>query len=175
MMSSLSRFLLAFTSVAPALLTYALVALYMREIKTAIILVIPAVIAVVIFSLMLKYMKGNLERMELKMMSVEAADQESLSLLLIYILPLLRPQFEFSSVDWITWGIVLVVLVGVMSTGYGYHFNPLLNLMGWHFYKVGTDEGMNYLLITRKRIYNASEKIETGRLGEYIAIDLGGD
>jgi hypothetical protein len=46
--------------------------------------------------------------------------------------------------------------------------------MGWHFYKVGTKEGVTYVLITKKHLRNATETIEVGQLTEYIVLDLGG-
>jgi hypothetical protein len=45
--------------------------------------------------------------------------------------------------------------------------------MRWHFYKVGTKEGISYVLITKKQLRNATATIEVGQLTEYIVIDLG--
>jgi hypothetical protein len=45
--------------------------------------------------------------------------------------------------------------------------------MGWHFYKVGTPEGVTYVLITRKQLRSATGTIEVGQLTEYIVIDVG--
>lgn len=173
-MSRVAKFMFAATSVAPALLTYALVALWMREFVTAGVLAVIAVVFLAFSYGMLKCMKRNLERMDFKVKSVEVADHESMSLLLVYILPLLRPHFEFAEIDPLTWIVVPVVLVLLMSTGYGYHFNPLLNMLGWHFYKVGTPEGVNYVLITKKRIRNVKKTTKIGMLTEYIVIDVGG-
>ena len=50
---------------------------------------------------------------------------------------------------------------------------PLLGLMGWHFYKVGTKEGVTYVLITKRQLRSASEVISVGQLTEYIVIELG--
>lgn len=173
-MSRVAKFLFAATSVAPALLTYALVALWMREFVTAGALVFVAAVFLAFSYGMLKCMKRNLERIDFKVKSVEVADHESTSLLLVYILPLLRSHFEFAEIDLLVWIIVPVVLVLLMSTGYGYHFNPLLNMLGWHFYKVGTPEGVNYVLITKKRIRNVKKTTKIGMLTEYIVIDVGG-
>ena len=45
-------------------------------------------------------------------------------------------------------------------------------IMGWHFYKVGTKEGVTYLLITKKLLCNNKEPIIIGTLTEYVLIDL---
>ena len=66
----------------------------------------------------------------------------------------------------------MIVFVLVVSTGYGYHFNPLLGLLGWHFYKVGTEEGVTYVLITKKELRSAKQCLTVGQLTEYIVIDI---
>lgn len=55
-----------------------------------------------------------------------------------------------SPLDAVNWEIALPVIIvfgAVVATGYNYHFNPLLGLLGRHFYKVGTPEGVTYVLI----------------------------
>ncbi|RWT04598.1 hypothetical protein [Aeromonas caviae] len=54
-----------------------------------------------------------------------------------------------------------------------YHFNPLLGLMGWHFYKVSTPEGVTYVLVTKKELRRAQEGLTVVQLTEYIVLDIG--
>lgn len=110
--------------------------------------------------------------MELKATTVEAADRENLGFLLLYILPLFTADFaDFN------WHILMpaIMIVGfVVATGYSYHFNPLLGLFGWHFFKIGTNEGVSYILITKKQLKNASKPIQVGQLTEYMLLDIEG-
>lgn len=92
--------------------------------------------------------------------------------LLLYLLPLFTAQF--ATLNWQVWVPTIVIFAAVVATGHNYHFNPLLGLMGWHFYKVGTREGITYVLITKKQLRNTTGSIEVGQLTEYIVIDLGG-
>ncbi len=46
--------------------------------------------------------------------------------------------------------------------------------MGWHFYKAETEEGVTYVLITKRQLRKAKEAVEIGQLTEYIVLDLGG-
>jgi hypothetical protein len=46
-------------------------------------------------------------------------------------------------------------------------------MLGWHFYKVTTSDGVTYVLITRKQLRRAAELMQVGQLTEYILIDLG--
>ena len=60
----------------------------------------------------------------------------------------------------------------ITATGYNYHFNPLLGLLKWHFYKVQSNEGVTYVLITKKQLRTAANAVTVGQLTEYILIDL---
>ena len=102
--------------------------------------------------------------------TIEAADKENISFLLLYLLPLFTE--EFSTLNWNVWIPVVLIFALVVATGYSYHFNPLLSLFRWHFYKAGTKEGVTYVLITKKQLRNATETIKVGQLTEYIVIDL---
>ena len=66
----------------------------------------------------------------------------------------------------------IAIFLALAFTGYTFHFNPLLNLLGWRFYKVGTPGGVTYALITRKDIRNVTDTIVAGHLTPYTLIDL---
>jgi len=121
---------------------------------------------------MLRYAKRNLERSKFQSISIEAADRENMGFLLLYLLPLFTSQYD--SLNWGIWLPTLVVFALFTATGYSYHFNPLLGMLGWHFYKVGTPEGVTYVLITKKQLRNAASTITVGQLTEYIVIDVEG-
>lgn len=172
MLSKAARLMLTSTAVAPVLLTYAWVAFQAGDGRVAAVLLIACVLLVLICLGLLGYSKRNLERMKFSAVSIEAADRENIAFLLLYLLPLFTAQF--ATLNWQVWLPAIIVFGAVVATGYSYHFNPLLGLMGWHFYKVGTKEGVTYVLVTKKQLRNATETIEVGQLTEYIVIDLGG-
>ena len=155
---------------APVLLTYAWVAYQEDKNHLSLILLAGCLVLVLVCVFLLKYAKKNLERMTFKAVAVEAADRESIAFLLLYLLPLFTK--EIASFNWQVWFPVLLIFGTVVATGYTYHFNPLLGLIGWHFYKVNTKEGVTYVLITKKHLRNATEAITVGQLTEYIVIDL---
>lgn len=164
--------MLTSTAIAPVLLTYAWVALQAGDTQMAIGLAAACFVLVFICWLLLGYAKRNLERMSFKPISIEAADRENMGFLLLYLLPLFTVQFD--SLNWSVWIPAIIIFAAVVATGYSYHFNPLLGLMGWHFYKVGTAEGVTYVLITKKQLRSATDTVEIGQLTEYIVLDLGG-
>lgn len=171
MLSWIAKLLLTSTAIAPVLLTYAWVAYYAGHRAEAATLLVTCLILVWTCIRMLRYAKQQLERVKFTATTVEAADRENMGFLLLYLLPLFTAQF--AALNWQVWVPAIAIFGSVVVTGYNYHFNPLLGLMGWHFYKVGTDEGVTYVLITRKQLRKASEAIEVGQLTEYIVIDVG--
>ena len=70
----------------------------------------------------------NLERSKFNITSVEAADRENMGFLLLYLLPLFISSFE--TLNWDFWIPAIITFGAVVATGYSYHFNPLLGLMG---------------------------------------------
>ena len=172
MLNWLAKLLLTSTAIAPVLLSYAWVAFQEKEALQAAFLMISCSILILLSILMLRYSKQHLERTKFSATTVEAADRENIGFLLLYLLPLFTAQF--TALNWQVWIPAIVIFAAVAATGYSYHFNPLLGLMGWHFYKVGTKEGVTYVLITKRQLRNVTEAIEVGQLTEYIVLDVGG-
>lgn len=79
---------------------------------------------------------------------------------------------QFSTLDWEFWIPTVVIFAVITATGYNYHFNPMLGLLGWHFYKVESSEGVTFILITKKRLRTAANAITVGNLTEYILLDM---
>ncbi|GLS37828.1 hypothetical protein GCM10010869_34220 [Mesorhizobium tianshanense] len=171
MLNWLAKLLLTSTAIAPVLLTYAWVAYQAGESSQALALLVTCLILIAICIGMLRYANRHLERVAFSAITVEAADRENMGFLLLYLLPLFTAQF--TALNWQVWVPAIAIFAAVVATGYSYHFNPLLGLMGWHFYKVSTKEGVTYVLITKKQLRNATETIEVGQLTEYIVIDVG--
>jgi len=134
----------------------------MEFFKTNFMLGLSLLIASVILVLLCCYL--------LKITAAEIADKENISFVLFYFLPLLTNSF--AEINLILWLLVIVILVLIYSCGYHYHFNPLFNVLGWHFYKTHTKEGITYILLTKKQITNNQETYRVKQLTEYIFIDF---
>ena len=172
MLNGPAKLLLTSTAIAPVLLTYGWVAYQAKESRQAFALLGACVVLVMICLGMLAYSKKHLERLKFSATTVEAADRENMGFLLLYLLPLFTTQF--TTLNWQVWIPAIIIFAAVVATGYSYHFNPLLGLMGWHFYKISTKEGVTYVLITKKQLRNVVATIEVGQLTEYIVLDVGG-
>ncbi|MEO1168754.1 MAG: hypothetical protein AAFW97_08610 [Pseudomonadota bacterium] len=157
------------TAIAPVALVYAWLAFVDGDTALMWTLIASCTLLFAIMHGLLLYSRKHLEKSTFKATSIEAADRENIAFLLLYILPLFAT--DISNLNWQILVPTLVIFSVVVSTGYGYHFNPLLGLSGWHFYKVGTEEGVTYVLITKKELRSAKQCLTVGQLTEYIVID----
>ena len=164
--------ILTLASVAPVLFVYASLAAFEGELLPASILAVIGFGLIPICLFMFRYARNNLERTSFRATTVEVADKENLGILILYMVPLLRTSF--SELDCLFLIPAIAIFLSFAVTGYGYHFNPLLNMLNWHFYKVGTNEGVIYVLITKKQLRNATDPIIVVQLTKYTLIDLEG-
>ena len=169
-MNVTASLILTGTSVSPVLLVYALVAAFEGECFPAIVLALIGLGLLGLGIFLLRYVRKRLEKLDLSFSTVEVVDRESVGLLVLYLLPLLRTSF--SDLDVLILIPAVAIFLALALTGYNYHFNPLLNLLGWHFYKVGTPEGVTYVLIARKNLRSAVGTVTVGQLTAYTVIDL---
>lgn len=169
MLSWFAKLMLTGTAIAPVGFSYAWVAYTAGHRDMALLTVAGSLFLVLICIWMLRYAKNNLESTSFQTSTTEPADRENMTFLLLYLLPLFTANF--TSLNWQVWLPILVIFAVIVSTGYSYHFNPLLGLMGWHFYKVSTPEGVTYVLITKKELRRAQEGLTVVQLTEYIVLD----
>ena len=169
-MSVIANALLTATAVAPVLLVFAVMAYLENETRAAIVLAVICAALVCMSILLLGHIRRNLEKVSFQIKTIECADRDSIGLMLLYLVPLLRTSF--SDLSWHIMVPATVILLCLIATGTSYHFNPLLNIFSWHFYKVGTKEGVTYLLITKRRIRNTANEILVGELTEHTVVEV---
>ena len=168
-MSTLAKVLLALTAFAPVLLTYAAVSAMNCEYVHAAIFVTICILLVIVCAGLLQFAKTRLQARSYRTATVETADNEVFGLLLVYVLPLITR--DLAAYNWYAWILVTLLFCLVVATSYGYHFNPLLIFLRYHFYKVTECKGIPHVLITRRRVYETGETLEVARLAEYVLIE----
>jgi hypothetical protein len=170
MLSRIARLLLTASAVAPVGISYAWVSATQGAYTVMWAALAVSAIALAACVGIIRYAKNNLEVMNFRVAAVEPADSENLGFMILYTLPLFTDKI--ASLNWAAWIPIVVMFALVVGSGYGYHFNPLLSVLGWHFYKVTSDDGVTYVLVTRNQIRTASEPLQVGQLTEYILLDL---
>lgn len=173
MLNWLARILLTATAVAPVMLVFATYYIWQENYFVSLILTGIVIVLVLLLLLLLRFCDRTIERIDFSIVTTESADREYVTFLLLYLSPLF-----FSDLGNVNWSIIvptLVVFVVFVATGYGYHFNPLMGLLGYHFYKVSTDEGVTYVLVTKKKLRTAKKVFTVGQLTDYIVLDYSKD
>lgn len=171
MIGSIARLFFTLTALSPIGIVYAWVLIYNEQYLYGIICILFSLILVYSCTRFIKLAKKYVPTSNFKASEIEAADNENTALLLLYIMPLFTTQFD--SLQWHIWIPALIIFALITGTGYNYHFNPLLGLLGWHFYRVKSKEGVTFVLITRKQLRSAADSLRVGQLTEYILIDQG--
>ena len=168
-MGKLAKFLLAATAFAPVLLTYAAVSLINCDYWYAAAFVAGCVLLVLLCVSLLHFAKSHLQSRSYRATTIETADNEVFGLLLIYLLPLITR--DLVTYNWLAWILVTLLFCLVVATSYGFHFNPLLVFLGYHFYRVTETDGMPQVLIANRRIYKTGETLDVARLADYMLIE----
>jgi hypothetical protein len=168
----LARLLLTSTALAPVGLTYAWVGYIQQARLTAAMIFALSILLFLSCLILIQQAKKSLPASDFQASDVEAADHENTAFLLLYLMPLFTAQF--GALDWQLWIPTIAIFAVITATGYNYHFNPMLGLIGWHFYKVKSPDGVTFILITKKHLRTAATKLRIGQLTEYMLLDLGG-
>ena len=171
MLSKLAVILMAATAFAPAFLVYALVwvmhGCYWKAVFFAGLCF--GLVGLCLF--LMAQAEKKLTRRSYTPISISTADSEVMNFLLIYLLPLITR--DLATYNWFAWIVIALIFCVVVATSYSYHFNPLLVLCGYHFYKVSDKEGMSHVLITKKRLFRANDDLTVGMLSEYVPYSKG--
>ncbi|MEM5387888.1 hypothetical protein VSR68_30500 [Paraburkholderia phymatum] len=108
---------------------------------------------------------ARLEVLPINIVKARSADKEVIGFFIAYALPLiLRGQATPDLEAWLfAAGMLLFVLWGTHTL----QVNPVLGVMGYHFYEVDTKGGITFLMITRRKITNILSVERVVQLSEY--------
>jgi hypothetical protein len=134
-----------------------------------------ALLLVIICWLLLRYAAGNAQKQSLQIKQFESNDKEVLSFLLAYLLPFISSENMAFEGRWMTGAYILLIIFLVISHSGALHFNPVMGLLGYHFYGVKNSEDVSVLLISNSELRRPGKKVETVKLAHNIYLHTGGD
>lgn len=170
MLGSVAKVLLVSTAFAPVLLTLAFVRYVQGEIDARTAMYAGLAFALMVACvLVLLAAKKALQVIPFSVDSIRTADKEIVAFVLSYLLPLAK--LAPTAVDWRVNFFVLGLLIVIVLTTHSYHFNPLLGLLGYHFYEVSTTDKVAFILITRKDMRNKAQITSVVQLTDYIVME----
>lgn len=167
MLRFLPKLLLVATAFAPVMLTFAAVSWFAGERNPAYGLLGGVVVAVLMCVALINQSAKRLSANPVSIKSIKPADKEIVGFVLAYLLPLARGS-QFTEVGMF---VALAVFFLVVMTSNAYHTNPLLGLIGYHFYEV-TIEDVGYTLISRRNLHNTKSIKSVVSLTDYMLLDV---
>jgi len=172
--NKLQKALWILSSGAPILVTFS-IAWYVTQSTYMIsaFFIAISVILIIIAAAIFYEVKTKLASLGLRAKKVTQNDKCIIGYILSYLLPFASIVFDKYN-PYLFLGVALLIFI-VALVAYTPTANPLLFLIGYHFYDVETENGIgNYLVISKKAIRNKSELKKAIRVTEYLLIDVSG-
>lgn len=175
MLNTLAKLLLMSTSLAPVLGAVAVnqIAQYKHWTHWGGWLGV-ALILVSLCWAMLRYAAKNSQKHDIHIKEFERNDKEVLAFLLAYLLPFVGAQNMSFSGEPLTGAYILALIILVFTHAGAFHFNPVMGLLGYHFYSVKNGDGVSNLLISRAELRRTGKDVQAVRLARGIYLYIGG-
>jgi predicted small integral membrane protein len=170
MFSKSAKLALVATSFAPVLLTIGWIRLVDEKIWPAISYFAAAVLTVGLCLLLISAARSQLEVIPFHPTSTSTADAEVVGFVLAYLLPFVDAS-GVSVKPSVFWFVMALLGLVVWSTN-SYHVNPVLGLLGFHFYEVTTEGDITFVLITRRNLRDSGKIKNVVQLTEYMVLEV---
>lgn len=181
-MNKFFKILLVATSIAPVLFTYWFIEQvghwnssigFYENVKCnwfyGLGYLITTVVLILVFLLIVKLAKSKLEVLKIEIEEIKTADNETVSFIIVYLLPLANGVTDSFNIPILIFVAIFFFFI-VLSTN-SYHFNPLINLVGYHFYEAKVKGGITYILLSKKNISTSKSLNEVYHLTEYMILE----
>lgn len=174
MLNRFAKLLVVLTSFAPVLLTYAFLSWLRGGFLWSGAGLLGAAIGLLVLAVAIIHQAARqLEVFDIEIVFLKTVDQEIVGFLVAYLLPL-ATQPSIPSIDWHVGGFILAIFFVVIWGTHSYHFNPLLGVLGYHFFEVRTSNNVTYVLITRKDLRTTRGVNRVVQVSEYMLLDATG-
>jgi putative Mn2+ efflux pump MntP len=175
MLSSLAKFLLVSTSLAPVLGAVAVNQIARHEHWTRWAGWLGAALLLVLLCwAMLRYAAQNSQTHLFHVKEFERNDKEVLAFLLAYLLPFVSSENMAFTGEPLTGAYILGVMLLVFAHAGAFHFNPVMGLFGYHFYAAKNGDGVSHLLISKGELRRVGREVRTVRLAHGVYLHVGG-
>lgn len=169
MLNGFAKLLLVATSLSPVLGAVAVNQITLNRPWTSWTpWLVVGVLLVVVCVLLLRYAEHTAQNEIISIAEFEANDKDVLAFLLAYLLPFLSSESMGFDGQWLTGAYILLIIFLVVSHTGAFHCNPVMALLGYHFYRIKTKEGISQLLICHGTLMRPNQEVSTVRLAPHI-------
>jgi len=135
-------------------------------------LVVAALLVLICWGV-LQYSAKNSQKQNFLIKEFENNDKEVLAYLLTYLLPFISSKNMAFDGQWVTSIYVFTIIIMVIMHAGAYHFNPVMGLLGYHFYSVKNNEEVSVLLISKIELSRPDKDVKTVKLAHNIYLYIG--
>ncbi len=176
MLNKFTKILLVGTSLAPTLLVMAVDQFATKGSPNwwsfGVQLVVVAIALVIIAVAVMKYVAKHAATQKLNICKAKNSDKEVLTFLVAYLLPILAEhKYLFRDFNIPTLALMILLSVAVYHSN-AFDFNPMLGMLGYHFYEVEDDDHFPYLLISRRPIRKPCQELTVIQLFDYTFLHV---
>ncbi len=75
--------------------------------------------------------------------------------------------------QWLTGAYIFAVIFRVIAHAGAFHFNPVMGLLGYHFYGIKNGDGVSLLLISKAELHKPGIEVKTVKLAHNIYLHSG--
>ncbi|WP_338461918.1 hypothetical protein VZH09_13410 [Synechococcus elongatus IITB7] len=172
-MSGVAKLLLVLTSLSPGIATYGLATLLLGSSPFSCSVWGPIAIALflaITCIIIINLAAHTLPALSVKVVEIKSADSEIVGFALAYVLPVLT-----STSTAIDLRMLLLCFFSLAVLVWGtnsYHINPMLSLLGYHFYEIMSDTGITFVVLSKRTLRQVRSLKSVTFLTDYMALDL---
>ena len=171
MLNKFTKMLLVGTSLVPTLLIMAVDHFFAHGITnwlgfgTQLIII---ALALVVIALAVMFVAArNGERQQLQICKAKNSDKQVLTFLLAYLMPILSEhKYLFRDFNVPTLALLALLAIAVYHSN-AFDFNPMLGMLGYHFYEIEDGNNFPYLLISRTPLKKSCQELTVVQLFDY--------
>ena len=173
MFNFFAKFLLTSTSIAPVLVA---IAINQYAYNSYWVFWIPwllvAVLLVVLCWILLVFAEKNMQTVDIQISEFERNDKEVLAFLVAYLLPFLTMKESAIHGKWLMGTYILFIIFISISHAGIFHFNPIMGLFGYHFYKVKLNDGISQVVISKKELMRTGINLTSVKLATHLYLQV---
>lgn len=114
----------------------------------------------------------SIQTQQITITEFDSEDHETLAFLIAYLLPFISAKDMAFTGDWLTGAYILGVIFLVITHSGAFHFNPVMGLLGYHFYRIRNATGSSVILISRREHDAKGVSLTAVKLARNIYMDV---
>lgn len=95
----------------------------------------------------LNWCQKNIKHTNVETLTVKPTDKDVLAFLMAYLLPLLGNDAIAFGKPILSFYVYALIFLAIYHSN-SFHFNPMLSMLGWHFYEIQTKPGYSAILLS---------------------------